>query len=250
MKRLNSLLVCMLLCIVVISCKKEVKRHPSGAAVLPGAIKGTVRLYDQSGEQMMSMSGVLVEVQGTGISFTTLEDGKYQLSNIPAGTYNIKYSKKGFGYAIEQVLITGNGTLNKSSVGLHQIPIEVVDVIKYEGYDSLAQAYNFMVSLKANVADAKLSIVLPFSVQPDVNISNPDLKIQYEMAPKVDVNNFINKVARVRLPRTYFAKYYKKIIYLKAFIASGDATVYDPESDLFYYSACSDASPEISFKTL
>lgn len=248
--KLNSSLTCILICISFLACKKETKRTPGGAPALLGAVNGIVKLYDESGEAMTNLSGVVVTIPGTSISFTTIEDGKYLLNGVPAGTYNIKYSKKGFGYAIEQVLVTGNGTLNLDFVDLHQLPIEVVDAIKYEGYDSLAAAYNFLVSLKGGFTDSKLNIVLPFSSQPDVNITNPDLKIQYEVAPKIAGINFTTQVARVRLARSYFNKYPKKIIYIRAFIASGDASIHDPNSGLYYYTACSEPSAEISFKTL
>jgi hypothetical protein len=249
MKLRNSSLVCILVCISFFACKKEVKRHPSGASSIPGTVRGIVKLYDESDEIMPNKEGVVVSIEGTSISFTTREDGRYTLTDIPAGTYNIKYSKKGFGCAIEQILITGNGILDMRFVDLHQVPIEEVSGIRFDGYDSLAAAYNFTISLKSGFSDSKLNVVLPFSIQPDVNMTNPDFKIQYELAPKVTATNFMNQVARVQLPKKYFSKYPRKIIFLKAFIATGEANIYDPISGLYYYSAFSEASPEISFKT-
>lgn len=245
-------LASILLLTLSFACKKEEKRQPSsGASTVPGAIKGIVKLYDESGTTLANASGITVSLLGTSITFTTPEDGKFMLSNIPAGTYNLKYSKKGYGYFIEQVLITGNGTLNLYTRELYQLSSETVHTLIYDGYDSTTTSYNFTVNLKpSSYTNTKLTIVFPFSPVAEVNITDPSIKIQYEQALRWPNVSFVNWIGKIKVPKACFNQFIKKTIYLKAFITIGNPTIMDPETGLYYYSNFTDVSPEISFKTL
>ncbi len=60
-------------------------------------IIGQVLLYDEEGNSMQDNSGVNISIDNSTISTTTKADGRWQLDSIPFGTYDISYSKEGFG---------------------------------------------------------------------------------------------------------------------------------------------------------
>lgn len=252
MKSIPLILSSILLLTLSFACKKEDKRPSSSSkAAMIGALSGIVKLHDETSSSLPNASGVVVNLLGTTISFTTLDDGKFKLSNIPAGTYNLRCSKNGFGYFIEQVLITGNGTLNLYSKDLYQVSSEAVNNLTFDGYDSTATSYNFTVTLKpSSYTNSKLTIVMPFSSIPEVNITDTTKKIQYEQVLRWSNVSFVNWVGKISVPKIYFDQYSKNTVYLKAFITVGSPSNKDPETGLYYYSNFTDVSPEIKFKTL
>ncbi|MBD2768782.1 carboxypeptidase regulatory-like domain-containing protein [Hymenobacter sp. BT664] len=70
---------------------------PSGTG-LSGNITGFVNSVDENGVQL-SKTGVLVTLDGVtpAITATSDADGRFTLSNVRAGTYNIVYSRAGYG---------------------------------------------------------------------------------------------------------------------------------------------------------
>ena len=62
-----------------------------------GNIAGQILLYDEDGKAISDKSGISVSIDHTTISSQTSIDGKFQLDSIPSGTYDISYSKTGFG---------------------------------------------------------------------------------------------------------------------------------------------------------
>jgi len=68
-----------------------------GNIILEGNIVGFVNLVDEAGNEVEDKSGVNVTIEGLTSSANTNEDGRFELSNVPAGTYNIIYNKTGYG---------------------------------------------------------------------------------------------------------------------------------------------------------
>ena len=65
---------------------------------LEGNIVGFVNhLVDETGNEVEDKSGVNVTIEGLTSSAITNEDGRFELSNVRAGTYNIIYKKTGYG---------------------------------------------------------------------------------------------------------------------------------------------------------
>lgn len=60
-------------------------------------ITGRILLYDEDGTAIPNNSGVKISIDNSTISTTTKTDGRWQLDSIPFGTYDISYSKEGFG---------------------------------------------------------------------------------------------------------------------------------------------------------
>jgi hypothetical protein len=67
------------------------------AKELSGNIVGFVRLIDENGNIVQDKSGVNVSIEGLNMSANSNVDGWFELADIPAGSYNIIYSKTGYG---------------------------------------------------------------------------------------------------------------------------------------------------------
>jgi len=100
-----SLLV-IILAFAIFGCKDSVSSSGS-----PGNIIGYVQVYDTNYKLISNFSGVKVSLEGAPYSTLSDASGKWQLSNVPAGTYGIVFSKDGYAtqkqYDFE---FTGNGT--------------------------------------------------------------------------------------------------------------------------------------------
>jgi len=64
---------------------------------LKGNIIGFVYLVDETGYEVENKSGVNISIEGLTSSAITNEDGRFELSDVPAGTYNIIFNKSGYG---------------------------------------------------------------------------------------------------------------------------------------------------------
>ena len=89
--------------ILFISCGKNSDHH---AITVPdliqgnntrGNIAGMILLYDEDGNRLSDNGLVTVSIDNSTVSTTTDAKGKFQLDSIPAGTYDITYSREGFG---------------------------------------------------------------------------------------------------------------------------------------------------------
>jgi len=97
------------------------KNSSSPTSVLNGNMIGKVVAYDTAGLNPDN-SGVKISIDGT--SYSTLSDskGRWELDNIPPGTYNISFTKEG--YAMEKMVayrFVGNGTDYLFSQDIYQM---------------------------------------------------------------------------------------------------------------------------------
>jgi len=95
----------------LVSCKgKDGEIGPMGAAGTPGQngvpgpslkgnIVGFVSLFDEIGTRYATSDGTTVTVEGSNpeIKATSNVDGKYELKDVPTGTYNLSFTRTGFG---------------------------------------------------------------------------------------------------------------------------------------------------------
>jgi len=95
--------ICVVATILLFGCGKNSDHH---AITVPDLIQanntraniaGTILLYDEDGAALADKSGVSVSIDNSTVSVKTGTDGKFQFDSIPAGTYDISYSKDGFG---------------------------------------------------------------------------------------------------------------------------------------------------------
>jgi hypothetical protein len=88
------------------------KDSSTNSGSIPGDIIGTIYQVDDTLYQPMSdKSGVNVSLVGTLYSTLSDSSGKWHLTNIPAGTYTIRFSKGGYVSSTRQDFVfSGNGT--------------------------------------------------------------------------------------------------------------------------------------------
>lgn len=122
--------VCSLLGLLT-GCKKDTIQ------MLEGNIVGFVSLIDESGREMMDRSGVKIQIENTAYKAVTNQDGRFELKNVQAGTYNILIHKEGFGRCQQFSFQFVGGELPAllRSTTLYQQPgydLESIDIVYQE----------------------------------------------------------------------------------------------------------------------
>jgi hypothetical protein len=120
MRRSIFLLSVILIISLINGCK-----GPEGPAgpILTGDMIGYVILDDNNGNYLKDNSAVTVSLEGTGNSTTTAQDGRFVLSGVSAGTYNIVFNKSGYGITkIISYQFVGGGQVFLDHIYLNQIP--------------------------------------------------------------------------------------------------------------------------------
>lgn len=93
-------------CVLIIGCTgKQGDPGPAGAvgangtngSPTLGSMVGAISLLDTQGQPLADFSGANVALDNTNISATTRTDGTFTIGNVPAGTYDITFTKAGFG---------------------------------------------------------------------------------------------------------------------------------------------------------
>lgn len=94
------------------------------AQSLTGEAIGFVNLYEIEGTLIKDRSGVTISVEGNTNSTTSDSNGRFVLSNLKTGTYNLVFSKQGFGTGkyIGFQFVAGGGGQTLTSAILSKIP--------------------------------------------------------------------------------------------------------------------------------
>jgi TonB-linked SusC/RagA family outer membrane protein len=98
---------------------------PLAAWAQAGSITG--RVTDEAGT--LPIVGARVQVIGTALSGQTLQDGRYTIANVPAGTYEVRVVAVGYSASKKTVTVTGSDratvdfTLSAVEVSLEEIVI-------------------------------------------------------------------------------------------------------------------------------
>ncbi len=102
----------------------------NNSPVLTGSMTGFVRLYHDDGTPYRNCSGVKVQLEGKNYYDLTDSSGKYTIKKVPAGIYNVVFSKAGFAvYKLISKDFPGGGEAYYSHVTLLEIPtFEVTDL--------------------------------------------------------------------------------------------------------------------------
>jgi hypothetical protein len=119
----------------VASCSSNPSTPQSGS----GTLSGTVIAYGVSGPTLVNPSGITVSLEGSAYKTTTDNAGNFSLGNIPAGVYNIIFSKVGFDsmmYPSHHLLGTGVDIINDAYLIEESNDSIVIDKITVLGIDS------------------------------------------------------------------------------------------------------------------
>ena len=126
MKTVRSLFFSIVLVLIISSCEGPEGPQGSDGPIGPnliGEITGFVKLLNEDGTPVNDNSGVNVTVEGTQISATTDLNGKYLLSNLSTGIYNIYLWKTGYcSYKYVGKEFTGGGQAYYGIIDLIALP--------------------------------------------------------------------------------------------------------------------------------
>ncbi len=108
-----------------------------------GSLAGTVKAFGITSIQPVSPLGIHVTIQATAFQATTDSTGNFRIDNIPAGVYNIIFSKPGFDsmiYPVHHLIGAGTDVINDafliqessdSIIIKNIIPVFTVSVTKF-----------------------------------------------------------------------------------------------------------------------
>jgi hypothetical protein len=169
---------------LLVSCKKDSVNFKSGN------ITGFVDLIDVVGNYVPDKSGVKVTIVDKSGTYTATTDnsGKYLINSVPMGTYDLEYSKTGYGIYYNKSISHVGGDVNTfvDKVGL----LELIDFkilnsnVYYNDYDStLTVEINYDTSLIDNrfyqySNSAGIDLLVYFNDSSDVSIDHYDFNIE------------------------------------------------------------------------
>lgn len=110
------------LCIflIITGCKKD---DDPVKPVITGTINGSVNLYNYYGTRNSNAAGVIVTAVEANLSDTTDANGKWEIKNIPAGTYTISFFRWGYGaWKVYGYKYDADVTKSLDTVSLSQTP--------------------------------------------------------------------------------------------------------------------------------
>ena len=134
---------------LLFSCTKE--------ALVPdleGSLTGYVYTFDEFANMLPDRSGVLVAARGLkGYVTFTDQNGRFEFRNLPTGTYQLKFSKEGFGTLIQEGIkhlggtpttlgLSFAGSVNSSAFFIYQIPETEISDLRIEN-DTLRAEFRF-----------------------------------------------------------------------------------------------------------
>lgn len=225
--------------IILLSCGKNSDHH---SIVVPDLIQanntranisGLILLYDEDGKVLADKSGVTVSIDNSTVSTKTGIDGKFQLDSIPAGTYDISYSKEGFGtgkiMGLYHEAANHATTLIKNSESMAVNSTLAVNNIVVEPFAAAIQQFGtnglHIVPVFENNTGKEKWVHLFFSE--NNNVSSTNYKAEYKVKCSGAANQFNNYNMTIRWFESLgFNK--GQTVYVKAY---GDSFLADSYTD-------------------
>jgi hypothetical protein len=193
-----------ILAVLLLGCGKNSDHH---AIIVPdliqgnntrGNIVGQILLYDEDGKAIADKSGVVVSIDNSTVSTQTGIDGKFQLDSIPAGTYDISYSKEGFGtgkiLGLYHAAANHATTLIKNSESMAVNSTLAINNIVIQPFDPSLQQFGVsglhIVPVFENHSGTEKWVHLFFS--DNNNVSAANYKADYKIKVSGTANQFDN----------------------------------------------------------
>lgn len=123
-----------------------------------GNLVGAIDLIDENGQPLVDKSGVIIELENTSLKTTTDVNGRFELNNIPEGTYNLYMDKKDFStYNKFDMLFVRGKIPVVLDITLYERPGAIVN---YEIVEQHAQSVEFNIEFPAtsNYSSAKVYV--------------------------------------------------------------------------------------------
>lgn len=118
----RNLFILVVLCasVIITGCKKD---DDPVKPVVTGTINGSVKLYNYYGAQSANAANVIVTASEANLSDTTDANGRWEIKNLPAGTYTITFTRWGCGaWKVYGYKYDADVTKTLDTVALSQTP--------------------------------------------------------------------------------------------------------------------------------
>ena len=168
------------------SCKTEETTEPQ----LKGTLIGWVKLYDEFGRRIADKSGVLLKFEGTNPLITAITDsaGKFQVDNLPQGTFNVYCTKSGFATTtlLGLVFIGGNEP-SARTITLTQPSTTVISNISTKK-DTVNKVNNLLFNVSTN-APSGVAYYMSYFLSSSPNVSYQNYQATTIFATSTAVKN-------------------------------------------------------------
>jgi hypothetical protein len=214
------------------ACKKKETPEPEPPAPLPaptsGPISGKITHYDQYGVAHTSgLNNTTVSLEGKNIQATTNENGRYTLSDVPAGTHTMVISKPGTGLIKMQSIVYKIGDTISYNAAVADKP----DFLITSAYvkdttwftTQVPGLYYKAVSTSTNV---KASAVAIIGKTKDLTIADPSSYVNYAPASEVSKKDDYNRFMSYAFLRDTYGFIKKDTIYVKIYPVASEASGY------------------------
>jgi hypothetical protein len=172
MKKLNYLLAILItISVFFAGCRgDDGAQGPTGLSgpSLTGDIIGFVKLTDLYGNLVTDFSNTVVSIDSKPYSDTVDVYGKFILAGVPSGTYNISYSKPGFGLQKNVgYQFVGGGQTYTGITYLYQIPTFTVGNLSANTNNNSINIYGNFVGINPGSRNVRIFIGLDSAVSFD-----------------------------------------------------------------------------------
>jgi hypothetical protein len=172
--RTTKLFLALLVAVSIFSsCTKD---NNSNDGILSGDLIGYVKLYEVDGTALANNSGVTVAVEGRNISATTDSTGRYVFTGLRTGTYNLTFTKSGYGTGKEiGYQFVGGGKVFHETSSISKIPS--FKITKLTASTNYSERISFTVTLSGTLP-SKGAVAIFVGTTPSVS-SDPANYIDY-----------------------------------------------------------------------
>jgi hypothetical protein len=107
--------------VILITLATSCGKDDSAPAVLTGTLRGSVQVWNDKATSLTDRSGVTVTIENiSGKSTSTAADGSFQFTDLPYDTYDLTFSKSGYGtrkvFGVKLLGTTSGTTVNMATV--------------------------------------------------------------------------------------------------------------------------------------
>jgi 3D (Asp-Asp-Asp) domain-containing protein len=221
------------------SCEKEESTTPQ----LKGTLIGWATLNDEFANRISDKSGVIVTVDGTNplLTATTDSTGKYQIDNLPEGTYNLICTKSGFAtYKVIGLQVVGGNMPRVQNISLTQPSTTVISNISVK--DSSNKISYMQYSVATNAASGTI-----FDIRYFISTSDSVSSINYQYTGAVGIRFSANMVQQFAVATINNIFPSGTLVYVIAYgETSTDATYTDITTGLTIYPALNSQASNIA----
>jgi hypothetical protein len=205
------------------------------SSFLKGNIVGFVKLIDEMGNEVLDKSGINVAIDGLSISANTNVNGRFEFTDVPAGSYKIIYNKTGYGIykKFSYQFIGGTVPALMNEITLYEQPkIEIQNLdISYK---------NNTISILAKISETnQYSFQIFFSDSSNVSYQNniySSARYNFCCAPVTQFSEsiYLSYIPNLNRPITYMVIYFVN--------RYESSSYYDYEKEVYCYTGYKQAS--------